>query len=238
MHRSWLLSPPNPHRNTIVYFLAILNNLIMKVNLIALCTFVALASCMSLGGVEASQLSIEFHYNKVTAQSSIAAWNKERTELFGHSCSSSLDSGPFRSHAISFEVDKNGAGNVTIGSLSYLIHEDIKYSGGISCSRMHSLNESLVECAMSMPEAVQLSPVTNKAGPSECFSDTHQLGHILGSLQKGLSWVVPAAHPLAVHNTSATVEKRQGACGMWSQTTYRVGDGDPHQNPMNIQPSV
>ncbi|KAK1758186.1 hypothetical protein QBC47DRAFT_358065 [Echria macrotheca] len=102
----------------------------MKVNITAFCTSATLASCMALGGVEATQLSIEFHYNKVTAQSSIAAWNEERTELLGHSCSSSLDSGPFQNHAISFAVDKNGAGNITVGPFSYLIHQDVKYSGG------------------------------------------------------------------------------------------------------------
>ena len=34
------------------------------------------------------------------------------------------------------------------------------------------------------------------------------------------------------------LDKRQGACGIWSQTTRRVGDGNPHQNYFLKQLSV
>lgn len=34
------------------------------------------------------------------------------------------------------------------------------------------------------------------------------------------------------------LEKRQGACGLWSQTTHRVGNGNPHQNYFLKQLSV
>ncbi|KAK8097396.1 hypothetical protein PG984_016535 [Apiospora sp. TS-2023a] len=49
-----------------------------------------------------------------TPEVSISAWNRDRSELVGHSCSRVLATGAFQSHPISFEADSKGAGNVTI----------------------------------------------------------------------------------------------------------------------------
>ncbi|KAK0745566.1 hypothetical protein B0T18DRAFT_428697 [Schizothecium vesticola] len=68
------------------------------------------------------ELSVEFQLRKDTAQSSITVWHKKRTELLGHSCSSKLTM--FQDDHVTFEVDQNGRGNITIGSLSYIVHED------------------------------------------------------------------------------------------------------------------
>ncbi|KAK0625160.1 hypothetical protein B0T17DRAFT_264030 [Bombardia bombarda] len=90
------------------------------------------------------ELNIVFLYNKITSKASITAWNKDRTEILGHSCSHFLDSGNFQNHPVSFEVHQNGAGNITINHQTYLVHQDADILGGTSCGRMHSSTESLV----------------------------------------------------------------------------------------------
>ncbi|KAK0640732.1 hypothetical protein B0T16DRAFT_495584 [Cercophora newfieldiana] len=187
------------------------------------------------------ELSIEFQYDKATAQSSLAVWNKDRTTLFGHSCSTSLNT--FQDNPISFEVDQDGAGNLTIGSANFLVHEDANISGGVSCNRMYSPSESVVVCAIHVSQEVPLAQVS-KRGLAECFSNSvHRLGQVIGGLKSGPTWAggaLPQEAPLAEYNASAHLDtiplrKRQGACGVWNGITYRVGDGNPHQNPMNVQ---
>ena len=197
---------------------------------------------------ESSSLNIELQYNKLTTQSSITAWNKERTEVFGHSCSDSLTSGVFRTYPISFKVDQDGAGNITVDSTSYIVHDSPESSGGITCSRMYSETEALVACAVQVPEGI---PLVSLDQLDECSSGggVHQLGRILRGLASG-STSYPGAS--SVLNGSAVqgdepLERRQWRCPgggnidkrqRTSTTTEMVGDGNPHQNYMNVQLSV
>jgi len=192
------------------------------------------------------ELNVVFQYNKITTQSSISVWDKERTQLVGHSCSASLVSGAFLDYPISFEVDQDGAGTITIGSANHIIHEKPSIAGGISCNRMHSLDESLVACTVTAPEAMQFTHL-NKKAPATCFLDSHhQLGNVLeGLLSRPPGSMMNSSHQPAVATGSDVhldanrqTKKRQGACGVWSKTTHIVGNGDPHQNPMNVQLSV
>ena len=159
-------------------------------------------------------------------------------------CSNSLKFFPY--NPINFEVDENGAGNITIGPSSYIVHEDINISEGIS--RMHSPSElSLVTCAIHVSQALRLVPSNSSTlqDVTKCFPQgPHQLGRVMEVLKGDPSNM--AATPsaaLANHNASTQsesipMEKRQGACGVWSQVTYPIGDGDPHQNPLHIQVTV
>ncbi|KAK7943714.1 uncharacterized protein PG986_012827 [Apiospora aurea] len=105
---------------------------------------------------------------KDTNEVSISAWNNERSALVGHSCSKVLATGAFQSHPISFEVDLNGAGNVTIGDRSYLVHGEPDKSGGISCGRIHSQVEALVNCHITLPTSRKLRSL-NKRDIDQCF---------------------------------------------------------------------
>jgi hypothetical protein len=187
------------------------------------------------------ELSVEFQLNKPTGQTSTAVWNKDHTELLGHSCSSHLKI--FQDDHVEFNVDEHGAGNVTVGSLSYTVHDDAKSSGGIICNRMHSTTEALVTCIVYIPQNAQVAYL-NKRGLSTCFPNgAHQLGQVVEGLKSGPIWGTAEDAPMTTgYNASelhpGTLSKRQGSCGVWSGVTYRVGDGDPHQNPMNVQLSV
>jgi hypothetical protein len=120
------------------------------------------------------ELSVKFQLNKLTGQTSTAVWNKGHTELLGHSCSSHLNI--FQGNRVEFKVDEHRAGNLTVSSLSFTVHDDAKSSGGIICNRMYSTTEALVTCVVYIPQNAQVAYL-NKQGWPTCFSNgAHQLG--------------------------------------------------------------
>ena len=190
------------------------------------------------------ELNIVLQRDKTTSDVSIGVWNKDRSELIAHACDESLGSGEFEDLPISFAVDPNSNGTVTIGSTSYLIHENPEYSGGISCNRIYSQTESLVTCAVEVPAAkVNLSARAtrdlSKRDVAACFRGGN---YRLSGVLEGFTNPETTTQLPAYTNTSAPapgpLDKRQWECGQWTQGTYRVGDGNPHQNPLNIQLSV
>ena len=111
----------------------------------------------------AKELSIERQYDKLTGDLSIAVRDKDRTTLYGHSCSTVLDT--FPDNPISFDVDQNGRGNLSICSSSFLVHEDVNLAGGLSCSRMHSPTKSWGVCAIPcVPDAPAVPSEQARAG--------------------------------------------------------------------------
>ncbi|KAL1896310.1 hypothetical protein Sste5346_004693 [Sporothrix stenoceras] len=194
------------------------------------------------------ELNIVFQYNKAELLSSVQAWNKDRTKLFGHSCSGSLVSGTFANYPVHFDVDFNGAGNLTLNATTHKVHEDPNISNGISCGRIYSPNESLVTCTVLVPDVLQFSSL-NKREAEVCFAEGHGLAGILDGLINAPT--LPAANVSNVTTTTTTTigddaaittaghnDKRQNPCGIWFSNTVRVGDGNPHQNNMNIQLSA
>ncbi|KAK4128848.1 hypothetical protein N657DRAFT_639356 [Parathielavia appendiculata] len=189
-------------------------------------------------------VNVVLQLRKASTEASIAVQNADRSEILHYGCGTSLSSGAFQKHPIAFNVDRdgNGAGNLNIGPNSYLIHEDPEFSGGISCARLHSNTEMIVTCAVTLPASVHLEPVDQdqKNLPS-CFpTSTFSLAGIFEALERDALDRPPAANIttdglLPPHGASAGLDKRQGPCAIWTPGTRRVGDGNPHQNPFNIQ---
>lgn len=156
------------------------------------------------------------------------------------------------------DVDEGGSGDVTIGSSSYKVHHDPEYSGGIICTRMHSPADVIVSCTVPAPQDVSLEPL-QQVRREECFSrDREDLANVLMSLEGGSEILSEEAFDekhnttaltsidasdikmfLSQENVDGDLEKRQGPqCDKLNSFTRREGDGNPHQNPMNVQLSV
>ena len=183
-------------------------------------------------------IQITFSKKKSTSEVSTTAWNADKSSVVGQSCSTILSNGPFEAHSISFMVDENGSGNITIGTQTYVVHDDTDISGGISCGRMHSSLESIVNCAVTVPASLQLQPLS-KRDLALCFPEGPlQLEGILAGIE------ARARNPEAFNIPPSNISKRElgnvtgDPCDRYVGHTRRIGDGNPHQNPMNVQLTV
>ncbi|KAK4184637.1 hypothetical protein QBC35DRAFT_477087 [Podospora australis] len=212
---------------------------------------VALAS--PLAPAEATrELNIALTFNKLTTQVSIEAYNADRTELLARSCAFSLQDGAFKDFPISFAVDDNGSGNISVQGTAHPTNDD----GPVVCDRLYSPTESLVTCSVAVPASVALQ---DGAIAAECFNkigsnagDGPGLAEVFKNMAAAGSdapEIVSAADAEAVFAQNITAEetfglapnsvlgKRQasGECGTAKIVTKLVGNGNPHQNPMNVQ---
>ena len=82
------------------------------------------------------------------AQPSIIAYKSDRSEVIGHSCSTSLTLGTSStsSSSVVFSVDQNGSGNITVDGEEYRVLDDPTVSGGVICGRLHNDMETIVDC--------------------------------------------------------------------------------------------
>lgn len=120
---------------------------------------------------------------------------------------------------------------------------------------MHSPADVIVSCTAPVPQEVSLEN-SEQATREECFSSgRHDLFNVLMSLEGDSEILSEDAFDekynataqanleisdleiLAADEDNNDLEKRQ--CGAISRfSTRRVGNGNPHQNPMNVQLSV
>ncbi|RYP43800.1 hypothetical protein DL768_009661 [Monosporascus sp. mg162] len=200
--------------------------------------FVAAAAVYSLPtglaapSLHTKQVTIRVQVDKTTSDTDLTVIDKETSQVLAKSCSNTLNSGVFAMLPISVELDDTGAGRLRIGSAKYNVHEDVAISGGISCGRMYDDAGIFLSCDATLPAFLELNPLDKRDEPT-CFANnsltlqSHEIA-MMGGV---------ASAPLALTNVSQTnaealtaLEKRQGACGAWSATTWPVGNGDPHQN--------
>lgn len=209
--------------------------------------FLALAPVVLANPILRSEKTRDVHIvlelSKEASQGAVTVWNKDQSEAIANSCSDSLASGPFESHPITFKVDENGSGNLTVGDESY------STGGGddaIECGRIASETELVVNCIVSVPGSVELKPL-GKRDLKTCFPDgplevTQAMDVFEGKVEpESPSDVTPAELSQAEVDEFVKknhLDKRQTPCGIWSSQTRRVGNGNPHQNPLNIQLSV
>lgn len=152
------------------------------------------------------------------------------TELFGYSCSSSLASGMFVDYRTSFEVDEDRHGNITVNKGSHIIHEDPIIGDGISCMRMYSKTESLVSSTVSVPDSLR-DVGTDKTGPASCFKEELRLGSILQGLHTS------SQAPAELSDAAVKSRGVDRSCPV-RVFTKLVGNGNHHQNPVNVQISI
>jgi hypothetical protein len=186
---------------------------------------------------------ITFQVSRLTSEAAIEVWNKDQTEILGQSCTSSINSGVFQDSPIAFTVDERGAGSVTVGAKTYKIHENVDISGGISCGRITSAAEFMIDCVVPLSGAVLLAPLS-KRNLANCFPEGPvELAEVMRGFATQPTLGPDSAAPPALEMPSngteglSDIEKRQG-CSTTLKSTERVGDGNPHQNPLHIQLSV
>jgi hypothetical protein len=194
--------------------------------------------------IATQNIHITLSQKKGTPEASVTAWNEDKSSIIGHSCSTKLYTGSFGANAVSFIVDENGLGNVTIGAQSFIVHENPEISGGISCNRIHSPLESIVTCAITVPASLQVRSLNRRDLP-ECFSQGPiALEGVLASLETNVTvpetlYSVSDTSRLEFEDleTSNKLDERD-PCDFETHNTIRIGDGNPHQNPLNVQLSV
>lgn len=203
-------------------------------------------------------LHISLEVDNSLNESSVEAWSSDYSSFLGHSCSYALVSGPFETYPVSFQADETGDGNITIGSSSYIIHENATYSGGISCVRVYSFTQLAVSCTVPVQvfgnQALEPVDISKR---KRCHSDASAgLRRILAGLQEDTD-VLPEQAFYDSYTTSATGDdmlegndsnkldnldaslgRRQRECGIIQSRTRLVDNGNPHQNPLNIQLTV
>lgn len=167
--------------------------------------------------------------------------------LVGQSCSSSLSSGSFKKLPIVFDVDERGRGNLTVGGSTYLIHENVTYSGGIVCGRMFNRAEAAVSCTVAVPADLPLQPLS-RLDIAECIPNgLNSLAKTIQLATSPPSGPMDAGHsrrqvgPPGWHDPDTTPQPHHDPpCFDPSPpgTTQRDGDGDPHQNYHHLQLSV
>ncbi|KAK4196097.1 hypothetical protein QBC40DRAFT_258325 [Triangularia verruculosa] len=208
------------------------------------------APSQQLDARDSQDVHVTFQASRLTSEAAIEVWNKDQTEILGQSCTGSIDSGIFQNTPIAFTTDKNGAGTVTVGPKTYKIHEDVDVSGGISCGRVTSPAEIMIKCMIPLSGglAARLEPL-HKRDLANCFpkSGPVELAEVMRGLETAPTLdpdaLAPATFEVPSNATNDTeglsdLERRQRVCEIVITDTVRVGDGNPHQNPLNIQVSI
>ncbi|KAK6218085.1 hypothetical protein QIS74_02517 [Colletotrichum tabaci] len=208
--------------------------------LLALWAFSSATAAPLDGAALASQnIQVTLHFLKAEhMQPSMTAYNNDRSKVIGRSCSTSLALG---TSSIVFAVDRNGSGNITVNEREFRVIDDPELSGGIVCGRMHSDLETVVNCEVAVPASLDLAHLDRRSAPGCMWKRSAGIEDGLG-LEATLEGFyrrpgfLPLEQPLAPPD-NLTLTERQN-CGVTKRDSYRVGDGNPHQNPLNIQLSA
>jgi hypothetical protein len=109
----------------------------------------------------------------------------------------------------------------------------------ITGARLYNNQEFFVSCDINVPVS---SKIRARSARAPVARETENAALLPGILDKMMNGGDPA--PVFDGNLTEpagdvdTLDKRQGACGFWSQITRRIGDGNPHQNYFLKQLSV
>ena len=191
-------------------------------------------------------ITIVHQVSKTNQETAIDVWDYDHTKILAHSCSDSLQSGLFEHDPIAFQVNEHGAGNFTLGSQSFAVSDNPDLNQAASCTRIASSEELIITCHVPFAVASGVAAL-DKRGLDDCFPEGGPLE--LLSVAEGLESGAQdepstALTHVATNVTTASdgptsdsnVDKRQN-CEPWL-FTERVGNGNPHQNPWNVQVSV
>ena len=166
----------------------------------------------------ADVVSLIWTHEKATSKHSLTLLDADKTKILGQSCDEKLDTGDFAASPISFDVNENGFGTVTVDGTTFKVHSKQEYSGGITCSKSYSDDLAKIECLIPWTGAVDLSEVSANM-TQDCFNDKQ----------------------FALDVDMGSLSKRQGGGSggcLPGPATGLVGEGDPHQNYFHKQVSV
>ncbi|KAK4212798.1 hypothetical protein QBC37DRAFT_374737 [Rhypophila decipiens] len=199
---------------------------------------VALAAPSQLDARDTQNVQVTFQLSKLTQEAAVKVWNKDETKLLGQSCTNSIESGAFKQTPIVFTVNEGGIGEMAVGATKYKTYGNAS-SDGVSCGRITSSAEIMIKCRLTLPAALALAPLL-KRDLASCFPtgpvELHGVMKRLASEPMPSHAQLPAPTVETAVNTT-DLDKRQRVCEISSQETYRIGDGNPHQNPKHIQVS-
>lgn len=204
---------------------------------LALAPFLVLASAIPTD----NNINIIFHVDKASGASSLDVQNGDDSVHFARSCSGPLASGAFENHAVSFAVDGDGFGTFSLGSQNFTVTDNMTKPNGVTCGSISSDSELIISCSVPAPEELgeelgKRSP-TKRAALTNCFGDTSTtLDKVLQGFKSGAS--TPKVIQGVKKDEKVPDSKRSPPDCRAFTGAQRVGDGNPHQNPMNIQLSV
>ncbi|OBT58266.1 hypothetical protein VE04_01564 [Pseudogymnoascus sp. 24MN13] len=190
---------------------------------------------------DSKEASLFVKFDKTTLETEVVIADMD-SQILGQSCGRTLDSGAFAHFPISTEVDSNGAGNITLNGQSYIVHESPDFSGGITCTRMYSDDDSFVRCLIKVPNSLQTEPLS-KENRKACFtrgtldmeraSNVHA-AQLAGSDEYDLGRTsLEVSEPPLKSNVSRTGNELIDCT--WFSDVVPIGNGDPHQNYLHTQ---
>ncbi|KAM7199961.1 hypothetical protein V8F33_004135 [Rhypophila sp. PSN 637] len=180
---------------------------------------VALANISAVLGValaereERKLITIVFELGKINNEAAIEVWDEQKTTLLAQSCATALQSGPLEQDHIAFDFDDHGSGNFTVGTKSFIVSDNPALNQEASCGRIASAEEHIITCRVPFASGPGAAPLERRA-VKDCFPKSGPL-ELLAVVQDFDSGA--ADEPLTV------------------QWTVEVGNGNPTQNPLNIQ---
>jgi hypothetical protein len=202
---------------------------------------------------DSREVNVVLQVNKATSEAAIDVWNEAHDTIWAQSCSRSLKTGPFEENELVFEVDEHGAGTIKIGDKTYAIRDSNgEGENTIVCGRVVSDDELVVSCHVPIPASTPLQKLRRR-DLANCFPKAGkvELSNIVATYERNSTaeWdninvppVVAEAEaeapaPEATANITRSIGRRQIYC-LVREVTRRVGDGNPHTNPLHIQLSV
>ena len=171
---------------------------------------------------------VSLFFDKTTKASSVIVTDKTKTEVYGHSCASTLALGSLN---IAYNVDQYGIGKLEFGPETYTVHSDATVSGGVECGVIYDDTELHVDCLA--PWTADFQPAELPANATlPCFEN-----HLSRRAAYGLDGGIPEPF------VSSEIEARQaGSIGGNTCNPFPisklVGNGNPHQNYRHTQLSV
>lgn len=222
----------------------------LKIALVATMPFSLAAPAGDLG---AQDIQITLEKSLQTSETELSVTDQSGTNILASSCSDHLDI-PRLNTSVTANVDDHGSGTLKVGGVVYNIHENINTSGGISCNRMYTDEQVFVMCDLLSRDALSSTSLAllrrSDTPQTDCFTtrkrsmpETRSLkDHAMVMINAQAGSIEPQPALDAVSNgditTTRSMDKRQGACGLWSGTTKPVSNPDPHQNYYLKQLSV
>ncbi|KAF7555826.1 hypothetical protein G7Z17_g1937 [Cylindrodendrum hubeiense] len=93
-----------------------------------------------------------FSYAKASSTTLVKVFNADKSEFYGESDGSSIESGNFAKFPITFDVDEIGFGSIAFGNSSYLTRSNREESGGAICHRKFNADTAEVDCWLPIPD--------------------------------------------------------------------------------------
>lgn len=219
------------------------------ISFLALATLSTLPSVLAAPSVtvsargETQEVAIHVKIDKATSEKYVAISNKN-LEVLAEACSGVLNAGAFADFPISTNLDNNGAGNITLGANTFRVHEDSKLSNDVlTCTRMYNDVQAFVNCKALIPANLRLAPLSKRdtclKGKRSVESSEYDLENVsLGFTTASFNSTTPIPQIVERAEERPTIEERQRNCDRLVRETWRIGDGNPHQNWFHQQLSV